>query len=114
MLSAIITFEHEDGADQAVSHMDQGQIDGAHVAVTLRERPDLLAAPPAPRRRVWGDRFYDGGGGKHSRYGWSGRMPPREHGWASRGRRADTHDTLMPSSRERSASRERAQSYSPL
>ncbi|KOS14670.1 rna-binding protein with serine-rich domain 1-like protein [Malassezia pachydermatis] len=49
--SAMIEFEQEDSVELALSHMDQGQIDGAHVTVSIDPRPDLEEAPlhsPAP------------------------------------------------------------------
>jgi len=55
---AVLEYDAEEAADRAVAHMDQGQIDGAHVTVSLTERPDLEMREPRvplrlPRHRPW-------------------------------------------------------------
>lgn len=90
----MIEFEQEDSVELALSHMDQGQIDGAHVTVSIDPRPDLEEAPlhsPAP----WKERKS------------SSRRNGRDavdHGWPQR--EAD-------SDRRRSPSMERRGSTSP-
>ena len=70
---AVIEYESEASADEAVVHMDQGQIDGARVCVTLHEEPQREALAPRPSTR--------------SRRGWHGRTSDR--GWGQRRTSAD-------------------------
>ena len=77
---AVIEYETEAGADLAIIHMDEGQIDGSCVRVTLTEEPEWCVLPPRPSQRRQGRRAID-------------------HGW---GRRADVR--RPPLRRSRSAS----------
>ena len=77
---AVIEYESEAGADLAIIHMDEGQIDGSCVRVTLTEEPEWCVLPPRPSQRRQGRRAID-------------------HGW---GRRADVRRS--PLRRSRSAS----------
>ncbi|WFD26628.1 hypothetical protein MNAN1_001611 [Malassezia nana] len=53
---ARLELDSEEAADRAITHMDQGQIDGAHVTVTLHARPELAVREPRASRmpRTWG------------------------------------------------------------
>lgn len=88
---AVIEYESEASADEAISHMDQGQIDGARVCVTQHEEPAREALAPRPSTR-W-------------RRGRADR--PSDRGWGRR--RASVDDECM-----REASRSRSRSESPL
>ncbi|WFD19655.1 hypothetical protein MCAP1_001891 [Malassezia caprae] len=55
---AVLEYDTEEAADRAVAHMDQGQIDGAHVTVSLSKQPDLEVREPrgpsrTSRQRPW-------------------------------------------------------------
>lgn len=61
---AIIEYENEAGADQAIMHMDEGQIDGSCVRVTLTEEPEWCVPQRRPSQRRQGRRTHGHGWGR--------------------------------------------------
>ena len=60
---AVIEYENEIGADQAIMHMDEGQIDGSCVRVTLTEEPEWCVLQRRPSQRRQGRRTHAHGWG---------------------------------------------------
>lgn len=63
---AVLEYDTAEAADRAMAHMDQGQIDGAHVTVSLTQRADLEVREPrvlsrTPRDRGWSAPRVDAG-----------------------------------------------------
>ena len=86
---AVLEYDTEEAADRAIAHMDQGQIDGAHVTVSLTQRPDLEVREPRVPSRTTHDRPWPAPRGE-------ARYAPVDHGWPAPPEHAPRSPSMSP------------------